>query len=142
MHFYIYSTYHPDEPVEHKSSSRVMGAVMEGRYAVVLPAGVSVLEVSPPAGIQGSDGLGQVPVVAGLAQVQLLAVVVRQHPREHRVLVQVVIRATCETKQKIKLQENVANREIYRVSHVARIQTDSCNVTQRAVRMERLTTLL
>lgn len=39
--------------------------------------------------------LREVSVVGGEAEVQLLGLVVSEHPREHRVLVQVVVRTPC-----------------------------------------------
>lgn len=38
--------------------------------------------------------LGEVPVVGGLAEVQLFALIVGQHPWEHGVLVEVIVSAS------------------------------------------------
>ena len=55
-------------------------------YLVVVPGGVSLLEVLPPGGVEGADGAAQVAVVVRRRQVDLRVLVVGQHPREHRVL--------------------------------------------------------
>lgn len=68
-----------------------MRAVMERWDALVLPRGISLFKVGSSAGVKGADGFGQIPVVAGLAQVQVLGVVVGKDPGEDRVLVQVVV---------------------------------------------------
>ena len=51
----------PDEPVEGEGRGRVVGAVVERGYLVVLPAGVPGLKVLPPRWVQGADRLAQVP---------------------------------------------------------------------------------
>lgn len=50
-------THDSDQPVEHKSRSRVMGTVMEWRNAFVFPRAVPLLKVGFAAGIQSSDRL-------------------------------------------------------------------------------------
>lgn len=83
--------YEPEEPVEGESGRGVVGPVMEGRNGLVLPVGVPLLKVLLPAGVEGAHGLGQVPVVAREAQVQLRRVVVGEDPGEHGILAQIVI---------------------------------------------------
>jgi len=82
----------PDQVVEGEGRGGVVRSVVERGDLVVLPRVVPRLEVFPSRLVQSSNGLAQVSEVVWRAQVQFRAVIVGDDPREHRVLVQVIVR--------------------------------------------------
>ena len=70
-----------------------MGAVVEGRYIIVLPVLVAVGEQVAAAGAEGADGLGEVAVRGRREEVEGGRVVVGEDPGKDGVLVEVVVGA-------------------------------------------------
>lgn len=82
----------------------------------MLPCIVALFKIISPTRIQGTNWLGQISVVAGLAEVEFSGFVIGQNPREDRVLVQVVVSAS---------GNGVEEHEVFEVGHLPALPLES-----------------
>mmetsp|Transcript_3674 Transcript_3674/g.8890 ORF Transcript_3674/g.8890 Transcript_3674/m.8890 type:complete len:263 (-) Transcript_3674:1312-2100(-) len=77
--------------VEHRADTRVQRAIVKLGHVRVVERLVAVQDLGQSLRIEGTDRSREVAVHAHVAQIQPLRGVVAEHPRKHRILIQIVV---------------------------------------------------